>query len=120
MEYVGIVILMAVAIYFVILYYKAKQGRLPRNGQVGIRTKAIMASDKIWQLIHKKYAWLFLVDAFLFVIVGIALFLIGSAFVTSQQVKSLSIIIEIIAIVAIILLTVIVAICADKDARNLK
>ncbi|MDF7641666.1 SdpI family protein [Bifidobacterium sp. ESL0784] len=120
MEYVGLIILIAVAVYFMSLYYKAKEGRLPKNSQVGIRTRAIMASEEIWQQIHKKYAWFFLVAAFLFIVVGIALFLSSSALVTSQQVKSLSTIIEIIAIVIIIALSGIVAFCADKDARNLK
>lgn len=59
-----------VAVYFACLYRTARRGGLRRNSWVGLRTRSIMASDRTWSYIHRKYSWVFLVTAILLAVMG--------------------------------------------------
>lgn len=59
-----------VAVYFAWLYWKARRGGLRRNRRTGLRTRSIMASDRTWNHIHRKYSWTFLAAAILMAAMG--------------------------------------------------
>ncbi|PJM79008.1 SdpI family protein [Bifidobacterium scaligerum] len=42
------------------LYGFAKNDRLERNYQMGIKTRWTIASNKTWEYVHRKYAFVFL------------------------------------------------------------
>ncbi len=53
------------------LAYLSATERLKRNGTVGMRTKATMASDAAWYAAHRASAWSVAVAGLIFVCVGI-------------------------------------------------
>ena len=110
--------MMVLAIYFVWLYRKAKLGYLRRNGQVGLRTKAIMSSDETWGYIHSKYSWLFLLEA-----VIMALMSIDSAFscIFTKGVSAFDptcLVILWVLLVTMLGATAVIGIYANSDANN--
>lgn len=52
-----------IGVVFAGVYRDARNGTLPLQNSVGIRTRAVMSSEGTWRRIHKRYAPLFLFDA---------------------------------------------------------
>ena len=53
------VLFAVIGLVFVGTGVAATSGRLPRNGVLGIRTHATMASDHAWKVAHHAAAWSF-------------------------------------------------------------
>ena len=60
---VEVVVAVVVGVFLVGVYRDAKNGTLPLQNSVGIKTPATMSSEDTWNRIHKQYAPIFLVDA---------------------------------------------------------
>lgn len=57
------------------LAYLCATGRLKRNGLVGMRTRATMATDAAWYAAHRASAWSIAVAALILLAVGVWLLL---------------------------------------------
>ena len=60
---VEVVVAVVVGVFLVGVYRDAKNGTLPLQNSVGIKTPATMSSEDTWNRTHKQYAPIFLVDA---------------------------------------------------------
>ncbi|WP_318795702.1 SdpI family protein [Bifidobacterium longum] len=60
---VEVVVAVVVGVFLVGVYRDAKNGTLPLQNSVGIKTPATMSSEDTWNRIHKQYDPIFLVDA---------------------------------------------------------
>ena len=112
------VLMMVLAIYFVWLYRKAKLGNLRRNGQVGLRTKAIMSSDETWGYIHAKYSWLFLLEAVIMALMSIDL---AFSCIFTKGVSAFDptcLVILWVLLVIMLGATAVIGIYANSDANN--
>ena len=77
------VCLVAVAVFFVVIYVKARARTLPLNRAIGFRTEAIMRDEPTWERTHQRFAPVFLADGLLFAFAGVWLAL--SAFVAALK-----------------------------------
>lgn len=110
--------MMVLAIYFVWLYRKAKLGNLRRNGRVGLRTEAIMASDETWGYIHAKYSWLFLLEAVIMALMSIDL---AFSCIFTKGVSAFDptcLVILWVLLVIMLGATAVIGIYANSDANN--
>lgn len=115
MELFSAVALILVGGYFVVLYGEARAKKLPLNRMIGFRTRAIMINENVWEITHKKYAGVFLLDGLLFISSGLVLGLSATDFMSYDQVS-----IFVLSIMGTILLvTVIGGVSANQFAKKI-
>lgn len=100
-----------IAAGFLWLAWLMQQERLPRNGLVGMRTKATMASDAAWNASHRASAWSVALAGLVLVVVGVWLLVSRPAASSSRNVV-------LATCVAILVVIVIGGVQADRVARG--
>lgn len=96
---------------FLWLAWLMHQERLPRNGLVGMRTKATMASDAAWNASHRASAWSVALAGLVLLVAGLWLLLSRSSAGSSRNVV-------LGTCVAILVVIVVGGIQADRVARG--
>ncbi|HEV2071337.1 MAG TPA: SdpI family protein [Acidimicrobiales bacterium] len=91
--------------------YLSATERLPRNGLVGMRTRATMASDDAWFAAHRAGAWSLLIAGLILFGVGVWLVFVGPSDATTTAAAMSS-------AVLIIVVVVIGGLQADRVARG--
>ena len=69
-------VLIAVGVSLIAVWWAIRVGRLGRNRLAGIRTKAVMASDEAWRAAHDAGGWSIGLAGAATVVVGIGLALV--------------------------------------------
>ena len=106
------VCLVAVAVFFVVIYVKARARTLPLNRAIGFRTEAIMRDEPTWERTHQRFAPVFLADGLLFVFAGV--WLAVSIFVPALKGSANYVVLA--AMCALLLITV----CRRRDGEPLR
>ncbi|KAB7790987.1 SdpI family protein [Bifidobacterium leontopitheci] len=99
-------------------YWDAKNGRLERNYQIGIKTRWTIASDETWEYIHRKYAFVFLGSGVLVALMPVD---VAVGMIATRDINTMSMIWWwMLLALAVILIAwlVICGIIANLDARN--
>lgn len=111
-------ILLISSYYLYTLYNESRKGNLELNYQVGIKTRWTMSSEEVWNYVHKKYSFVFLISGIIVALMA-AIVIIG-AFL-SKSINNLNNIywLTLLFIAALLLLFVIaVGVCANNDAKS--
>lgn len=99
-------------------YRDARNGRLERNYQIGIKTRWTIASDETWEYIHRKYAFVFLGSGVLVSLMPVDV-LIGM--IAARDINTMSMIWWWMLLVLAVILVAWLIICgiiANLDARK--
>lgn len=108
------VCLVAVAVFFVVIYVKARARTLPLNEAIGFRTRAIMRDEPTWERTHQRFAPVFLADGLLFAFAGVWLAL--SSFVAAL--KGSANYVVLVAMCTLLLITVVGGVMANRFASR--
>ena len=92
------------------LAYLCATERLRRNGIVGMRTRATMASDAAWYAAHRASAWSIAVAALIFLAVGVWLVTVGP----NEATTTTAVLVSSLVVLAVV---VIGGVQADRAAR---
>lgn len=111
----GGVALVLVAVFFGVLYVRAQNGVLPYNRVIGLRTRAIMRSERVWTVVHRRFAWVFASQAIGFTFVG--LLYIAAAMVPDLEPDAF--VVACVAFVITLLVLIAGGVSADTYARRL-
>lgn len=115
---VEVVVAVVVGVFLVGVYRDAKNGTLPLQNSVGIKTPATMSSEDIWNRIHKQYAPIFLVDACALFLIALEI-IIGGAMEKNFNNMALEALIALVAtLVVMVLANLVVVVLADRSARK--
>ena len=106
---VEVVVAVVVSVFLVGVYRDAKNGTLPLQNSVGIKTPATMSSEDTWNRIHKQYAPIFLVDACALFLIAIEIF---------NNMASEALIALVATLVVMVLANLVVVVVADRSARK--
>ncbi|KFI50787.1 SdpI family protein [Bifidobacterium biavatii] len=99
-------------------YWDAKNGRLKRNYQIGIKTRWTIASDETWEYIHRKYAFVFLGSGILVALMPVD---VAVGMITTRDINNMDMIWWWILLGLAVLLVAWLVICgiiANLDARK--
>lgn len=100
------------------MYRSAKDGRLERNYQVGIKTRWTIASDETWEYVHRKYAFVFLGCGVLIALMTVE---VAAGVIATRDINNMDMIWWWILLALAIILIVWLVICgvvADLDAKQ--
>ena len=115
---VEVVVAVVVGVFLVGVYRDAKNGTLPLQNSVGIKTPATMSSEDIWNRILKQYAPIFLVDACALFLIALEI-IIGGAMEKNFNNMALEALIALVAtLVVMVLANLVVVVLADRSARK--
>lgn len=106
--------LVVVALFFVVIYAKARARTLPLNGTIGFRTRAIMRDESTWERTHQRFAPVFLADGLLFAFAGVWLAL--SSFVAALKGSANYVVLA--AMCTLLLFTVVGGVMANRFASR--
>ena len=114
---VEVVVAVVFGVFLVGVYRDAKNGTLPLQNSVGIKT-ATMSSEDTWNRIHKQYAPIFLVDACALFLIALEI-IIGGAMEKNFNNMALEALIALVAtLVVMVLANLVVVVLADRSARK--
>lgn len=108
------VCLVVVALFFVVIYAKARAQTLPLNGAIGFRTRAIMRDEPTWERTHQRFAPVFLADGLLFAFAGV--WLAVSIFVPALRSSANYVVLT--AMCTLLLITVVGGVMANRFASR--
>ena len=111
-------ILLISSYYLYTLYNESRKGNLELNYQVGIKTRWTMSSEEVWNYVHKKYSFVFLISGIIVALMT-AIVIIG-AFL-SKSINNLNNIywLAMLFITVLLLLFVIaIGFYANNDAKS--
>ncbi|THJ27237.1 SdpI family protein [Bifidobacterium longum] len=111
-------ILLISSYYLYTLYNESRKGNLELNYQVGIKTRWTMSSEEVWNYVHKKYSFVFLISGIIVALMA-AIVIIG-AFL-SKSINNLNNIywLAMLFITVLLLLFVIaIGFYANNDAKS--
>lgn len=108
------VCLVAVAVFFVVIYAKARARTLPLNRAIGFRTEAIMRDEPTWERTHQRFAPVFLADGLLFAFAGV--WLAVSIFVPALKGSANYVVLA--AMCILLLITVVGGVMANRFASR--
>ncbi|PWG66904.1 SdpI family protein [Bifidobacterium callitrichidarum] len=99
-------------------YWDAKNGRLERNYQMGIKTRWTIASDETWEYVHRKYAFVFLGSGVLVALMPVDV-LVGM--IAARDISTMSMIWWWMLLALAVILVAWLVICgiiANRDAKK--
>lgn len=108
------VCMVVVALFFVVIYAKARARTLPLNEAIGFRTRAIMRDEPTWERTHQRFAPVFLADGLLFAFAGVWLAL--SSFVPALKGSANYVVLA--AMCTLLLITVVGGVMANRFASR--
>ena len=111
-------ILLISSYYLYTQYNESRKGNLELNYQVGIKTRWTMSSEEVWNYVHKKYSFVFLISGIIVALMA-AIVIIG-AFL-SKSINNLNNIywLAMLFITVLLLLFVIaIGFYANNDAKS--
>ena len=115
---VEVVVAVVVGVFLVGVYRDAKNGTLPLQNSVGIKTPATMSSEDIWNRIHKQYAPIFLVDACALFLIALEIIIGGAMEKSFNNMASEALIALVATLVVMVLANLVVVVVADRSARK--
>lgn len=107
-----------IGVVFAGVYRDAKNGTLPLQNSVGIKTRAVMSSEDTWRRIHKQYAPLFLFDAVALFLVAFEILAGGWLAKSVNNMASGMVIALAVTLILALLVNVIVGLLANSSARK--
>lgn len=110
------IVAVVIAVVFVGTYRDAKNGPLPLQNSVGIKTRGVMSSEETWNRIHKRYAPLLLFDACALFLVALEILVGGWLRKSINDMTSGMVIALVITLVLALLVNLIVGLSADRAA----
>ncbi|KFI97440.1 SdpI family protein [Bifidobacterium stellenboschense] len=113
-----IVIFLLTARWCFSMYRSAKDGRLERNYQVGIKTRWTIASDETWEYVHRKYAFVFLGCGVLIVLMTVG---VAVGIIVTHDINNLDMLwwwVLLALAVILVMWLVICGVIANLDAKN--
>ncbi len=111
-------ILLISSYYLYTLYNESRKGNLELNYQVGIKTRWTMSSEEVWNYVHKKYSFVFLISGIIVALMA-AIVIIG-AFL-SKSINNLNNIYWLAMLfitVLLLLFVIVIGFCANNDAKS--
>lgn len=115
---VEVVVAVVVGVFLVGVYRDAKNGTLPLQNSVGIKTPATMSSEDTWNRIHKQYAPIFLVDACALFLIALEIIIGGAMEKSFNNMASEALIALVATLVVMVLANLVVVVVADRSARK--
>lgn len=115
---VEVVVTVVVGVFLVGVYRDAKNGTLPLQNSVGIKTPATMSSEDTWNRIHKQYAPIFLVDACALFLIALEIIIGGAMEKNFNNMASEALIALVATLVVMVLANLVVVVVADRSARK--
>lgn len=112
------VISVAMVGVFAWVYRAAQSGTLPFQNSIGIKTRWVMSSEVMWTRIHQKYAWIFLVDAIAFAVLGLTIIIGGFLNGSINETNASAGIVAIVTVAVMLVVTVIGVAIANQDAKH--
>lgn len=100
------------------LYRDARNGRLERNYQIGIKTRWTIASDETREYIHRKYAFVFLGSGVLIALMPVD---VAAGMITTRGINSMGMIWWWVLLALAVMLVAWLVVCgiiANLDARK--
>lgn len=105
-----------IGVVFAGVYRDAKNGTLPLQNSVGIKTRAVMSSEDTWRRIHKRYAPLFLFDAGALFLVALEILIGGWLAKSINDMTPGMVVALVVTLVLALLINVIVGLLANRAA----
>ena len=115
---VEVVVVVVVGVFLVGVYRDAKNGTLPLQNSVGIKTPPTMSSEDTWNRIHKQYAPIFLVDACALFLIALEIIIGGAMEKNFNNMASEALIALVATLVVMVLANLVVVVVADRSARK--
>lgn len=115
---VEVVVAVVVGVSLVGAYRDAKNGTLPLQNSVDIKTPATMSSEDTWNRIHKQYAPIFLVDACALFLIALEIIIGGAMEKSFNNMASEALIALVATLVVMVLANLVVVVLADRSARK--
>lgn len=111
-------ILLISSYYLYTLYNESRKGNLELNYQVGIKTRWTMSSEEVWNYVHKKYSFVFLISGIIVALMA-AIVIIG-AFLSKSTNNLNNIYWLAMLFITVLLLLFVIAIgfYANNDAKS--
>lgn len=118
MNIIEALVAVVVGAFLVGVYRDAKNGTLPLQNSVGIKTPAVMSSESTWNRIHRRYAPIFLVDAGALFLIALEIIVGGVMAKSLNDMAPEALTALVVTLVLMILANVIVVVLADRSARK--
>lgn len=118
MNIIGALVAVVVGFFLIGVYRDARNGTLPLQNSVGIRTPAIMSSEETWNRVHKRYAPIFLVDAGALFLIALEIVVGGVMEKSLDDMAPEAVTALVVTLVLVVLANVVVVVLADRSARR--
>lgn len=115
---VEVLVAVVVGVFLVGVYRDARNGTLPLQNSVGIKTPAIMSSEDTWNRVHRRYAPIFLVDAGVLFLICLEIIIGGFMEKSFNDMVSEAVTALVVTLVLMVLVNLVVVVLADRSARR--
>ena len=115
---VEVLVAVVVGVFLVGVYRDARNGTLPLQNSVGIKTSAIMSSEDTWNRVHRRYAPIFLVDAGALFLISLEIIVGGFMEKSFNDMASEAVTALVVTLVLMVLANLVVVVLADRSARR--